>query len=84
MVCKQFISIYDSRAIVFIKLTAALAQQLVDWIGGPIPVFVLFIFFYFFIFFGLSGINFITVSGVRVRVRVRVGSKVNISFAIYP
>ena len=79
---KKIIIINDSRAIVFIKLTAALAQQLVDSIGGPVPVFVSFIFFYFYIFFWLSGINFITVSGVRVRVRV--GSRVNISFAIYP
>ena len=56
----------------------------VHCISGPIPVFCFIYFFlYFFIFFGLSGINFIKASGVRVRVRVRVGSRVNISFAIY-
>ena len=56
-------------------------------ISGPIQVFVSFICF-FFIFFNFLGgkmqINFIKAFGVRVRVRVRVGSIVNISFAIYP
>ena len=56
-------------------------------ISGPIQVFVSFIcfFLYFLIFWGgKMQINFIKAFGVRVRVRVRVGSIVNISFAIYP